>query len=242
MSPIVRSTNRCSAQLVNPIFQSALKDAKSRILAENEGCLVDLRVMGSIARAEEKIPLSDLDLIAFVHQGGTLKVDRSLSLELSNDHPVVCQIVIHSGGVETLDPRTRHLIASDSASIWGEDLFPGKNYEWSREKICEWVRREPVEVDHEFRSRLESAKGPRLTICAYKVAKNLLRCFRQTAFLRGAEEREFSLGRLHRQLLDFVPEHRKDIEELYQILVDPNTGHERIVEILDRSHDWPLNS
>jgi hypothetical protein len=72
----------------------------------------------------------------------------------------------------------------------------------------------------------------RLARYARVIGKDLLRCLRQEALLRGGAY-ERNVGAIYEQVMASVPEHRSLAEALYALYRDPHAGKEVVQRVLD---------
>jgi len=213
-----------------PAFRSLAASIQDRMAADN------LRLLGSVARGEAIPGESDIDFLAL---GGPDVPDHLGRREdmLRRAYPVVARVDLEAECLDRLSEFRRLVLSSDSLSVFGTDQLTRPRQYVDRAELARLVTPQTRALIRGYRAAVEDLAANNsdlLSRYARVVGKDLLRCLRQVALLRGGAY-EKNIGAIYEQVLALVPEHRSLAEALYALYRDPCAGKDVVLQILDEA-------
>jgi hypothetical protein len=106
---------------------------------------------------------------------------------------------------------------------------------WDRQQLADLVTPDLTDLVMSYRSAVEKTSDENCEVLSFYsrlIGKDILKCFRRIALLCGGQY-ERNIGRIHEQLLQYAPELREVVEELYELYIHPSDNKQRLFKALD---------
>lgn len=238
MEPTVLVVNSCSVKKIADIFWPIIHDAIAAYQSIFGASVLSIRLMGSVARGEAGSH-SDVDLIALLNtspnQEQMCRVEE-FEKELRHSYPFVPRVDLEAVSVEGLAEFRQFVFATDSIILFGSDTYTSECQRWDRRQLADLITPDLASIVLSYRSAMETANEENhqlLHFYSRLIGKDVLKCFRRIALLRGGQY-ERSIDGIYRQLLSYAPEHKEILAELYRLYVHPCDDRRRLLDTLHR--------
>jgi uncharacterized protein len=243
MAAKVLVRNTCSRATVEsgyePLIEAAIRIYHTVFGDE----LVDVRLMGSVARGEAVAGQSDIDLLALLRvepEPATLEQLGAHEEVLRDKFPIVGRVDLEAEFLNGLSEFRRFVLASDSISLSGADRFSRPRQYVDRARLARLVTPDPHRLIRQYRAGIEPLDAERepdvLTRYARVIGKDLLRCLRQAVILRGGKY-EKNVSAIFSEVTAHVPEHRLLADALYGLYRHPRADKEVLLRVLDLAEE-----
>jgi predicted nucleotidyltransferase len=238
MDPTVLVENPCSLEKIADIFWPIINDAVAVYQAVFGASIQSIRLMGSVARGQAN-PHSDIDFIALLRTRPTQEQMRridELEKRMRHNHAFVSKVDLEAVWADSVAEFRRFVLTTDSVTLFGSDHYVAKQEIWDRRQLADMVTPDLAGLVISYRSALEKAgdeNGEILSFYSRLIGKDILKCFRRVALLRGCPYQR-NIGRIHEQLLQFAPELKEVVEELHDLYVHPSDDKQRLLTTLRR--------
>jgi hypothetical protein len=194
--------------------------------------------MGSVARGQAIAGESDIDFLALVRsapQPATLEHLARREDALCGGYPVVGRVDLEVECLDGLSEFRRLVLSSDSLSVFGTDQLTRPHQYVDRAELARLVTPPAHALIRDYRAAIEVMDArDRLARYARVIGKDLLRCLRKEALLRGGAY-EKNIGAIYEQVMESVPEHRPLAEALYALYREPRAAKEEVLRVLDEA-------
>lgn len=196
-------------------------------------------LLGSVPRGDAVYAIADIDLVTLVSQEPTPAERRAFAEDaahLSRDFPFVPRFDLEVSKPESLTAFQHFVLASDALMIWGDDPTRRAPQRISRQVLVELVTPDAAALIAAYRKAIlaltEDAGIGALNYYSRVIGKDLLKCLRATAILRGSGY-ERSIAAIHAQIQHAVPESISLADRLYRCYRDPSVERTMLLSILD---------
>jgi predicted nucleotidyltransferase len=236
MDPFIVVENQCSHDKIAEVFLPVIEDAVAAYRAIFGGLLLNIRLLGSVARGEAG-PNSDIDFVALTHttpDDDQVRRVQEQELRLRHKHPFLSKVDLEVIDVGGLNDFRRFVFATDSVSLYGRDAYSLACQSWDRQKLAEMVTPDLPSIVHSYRTAVQALDiGDREHLCFYSrlIGKDTLKCLRRVALLGGGPY-ERNIDRIHQQLLQYMPEHQGLLDELHELYAQPAADRQRLLTAL----------
>jgi predicted nucleotidyltransferase len=236
MEPTVLIENQCSGEKIASIYLPIIDDAITGYHAIFGACVLNIRLLGSVARSEAN-PHSDIDFVAVVRTTPSEEQLRQLAdreQDLQRQYPFVSKVDLEAVSVNGLARFRQFIFATDSVSLFGSDLYTRERQTWDRQQLAALITPDLDDIVTSYRNGVERAdEDNRELLCFYSrlIGKDILKCLRCIALLHGGEY-ERNIGRIYNQLLQYAPEVRGILHELYELYVHPSHDRQKLLRVL----------
>ena len=238
-SVLVRNT--CSRRNVGapfaPLIPTAI-DTYRRVFADS---LTAIYLMGSVPRGEAIVGESDIDFVGLVDGDPTATGLEELATQettLAHAYPVVARVDLEAERLDTLSEFRRFVLASDSICVYGDTSLTQEYLDMERARLAELVTPDASALIEAYRAavqRLDPVSNlNQIARYARVTGKDLLKCLRRVALLRGAPY-EKSIGVIHQQVGLFAPVFGGLAGELYALYRQPRVEPSAILRVLDQA-------
>ncbi len=229
-------------QRYTPLVEAAIQTY--RVLFDAD--LLDVRLLGSVARGEAIPGASDIDFLALVRRAPQpAELDHLARHEdgLRRTYPVVARVDLEAECLAELSAFRRLVLSSDSLSVFGSDQLTRPRQHVDRVELARLVTPDGRRLICGYRAAIEDLDPTdREGIVRYArvVGKDLLRCLRQAAILRGGAY-ETNIGAIYEQVSALVPEHRALARALYELYRRPRVDKAVVLRILNEAAEHLQN-
>ncbi len=229
--------NTCSRSKINQRYMPLIGAAIAIYQALFEADLVDVRLLGSVARGEAIAGESDIDFLALVRRvPHPAELNHLIRREdrLRKAYPIVGRVDLEAECLDQLSKFRRLVLSSDSLSVFGTDQLTRPRQYVDRAELAGLVTPDIHELIRGYRAAIEKLDlNDRDLLARYArvVGKDLLRCLRQAALLRGGAYQK-NIGAIYEQVLAVVPEHRALAEALYALYRGPCADKKVVLRVL----------
>ena len=202
--------------------------------------LLNVRLLGSVARGEAIPGTSDIDFLALARRPprpAELEHLARQELELRRTYPVVEGVDLEAEWLDTLSAFRRFVLSSDSLSLFGVDQLTRRRQYVDRAELARLVTPDWHALIGGYRAcvvALDASERERLARYARVIGKDLLRCLRQVALLRGGPY-DTSIEAIYEHVSALAPEHRSLAEALYGLYRRPDVDKQVVLRVLDEA-------
>jgi predicted nucleotidyltransferase len=231
--------NECSRDKIEPRFEPLIAVAIATYKSVFGVALLNVRLMGSVARGEAG-PHSDIDFIAVLDaepgEDQLLRL-KQCEVELRHAHPQVARVDLEAVPRKGLHPFRQFVFATDSLSVFGTDNYSGHSQTWDRQALALLVTPDLAGIVESYTDAVSNSAvndAERLRFFSRIIGKDILKCCRRTALLRGAAY-ERSIGKIYRQLLEYMPEQSALLHELHDLYQQPSSDRARLLRALEQA-------
>jgi predicted nucleotidyltransferase len=235
--------NRCSASRIPCEFEPLVASLTLACWTILGDALVDLRLLGSVARGEARPGESDLDIVALVRTCPSEKVCGDLAAvaeESQSLYRVVRRIDLDVYEIDGLSDFQRLTLSSDSISLHGVDTLTRSRQSVDREWLAHTVTPDVGETTRAYEESLDDLDNTaeeQLTEYGRVIGRDLLRCLRGEALRRGSRYSP-SMTEIDAQVGQFVPECRELAARLYATYRNPRKSKAELVSLLSEARDY----
>jgi predicted nucleotidyltransferase len=228
--------NQCSIEKIDGIFWPIIEDAIAAYQSIFADAVLNIRLLGSVARGEAGRH-SDIDFITVLNMSPSAEQMRKVEQEegnLSQKHSFISKVDLEAVPGEDLNEFRQFVFAIDSVSLFGSDIYTSQSQTVDRQKLVEMVTPDLAEIVKSYRSAVQNTdEGNEHLLFFYSrlIGKDILKCFRRVSLLSGGEY-ERSIDRIYHQLLQYTPERRELLHELFDLYTDPSSDRQRLLTAL----------
>lgn len=231
--------NRCDWANVGGRFGPMVADAVAVYRDIFGDRIVDVRLLGSVARGESALWRSDIDFVGLVD--GLPSDEEIQALEerakgLGMLFPVVSRFDLEAEAAEGLAPFRRFVLSSDSIRVFGSETVTTLTQTMEREELIALVTPDAATMIGGYRSAIEAlGEAPNdadLLFWNRIVGKDILKCLRGTVIRLGGEY-EVNIGGIHGQVAEYAPSWTALADVLYRCYRDADSGRRELLAVLD---------
>lgn len=229
--------NQCSKAKITDIFLPVLQDAIATYQAVFGDSILNIRLLGSVARGEAG-RYSDIDFIAVLRVRPTEEQMQKVEAgegDLRHQSPFIPKLDLETIAADDLCDFRRFVFAIDSVSLFGSDIYTVQSQKVERQQLATMVTPDLTQILQSYRNAVESTdEDNEKLLLSYSriIGKDILKCFRRIALLRGGQY-ERNIGKIYHQLLQYAPEQQELLHKLYDLYATPSYDKQRLLKVLD---------
>lgn len=229
--------NQCSWEKVAPAYHSLVKESVAAYQSILGDKIVDIRLLGSVARGDAVMRESDIDFLAILRSSPSPEQTAALvekSGILEKRFPVVSQAGLDVILEENLPEYRNFVFATDSLHLSGTDKYPDGRREMDSQYLADLVTPDINEVLPMYCRCVEKTEEDKFRLifqyCRWS-GKDILKCLRGDAIRKkGIYER--TIARIHEQLLRLYPENASLLDRIYALYNSPVSDKPHILAVL----------
>lgn len=233
--------NRCDRTKVAVQFAPLIEAAIEAYLAAWPDDVVDIRLLGSVARGEAGVGKTDIDFMAVLSRPAEAKKRERLAERaktLRQTYPFVTRVELDAEAASDLVEFQQFVLSSDSVSLYGRDELTKPAQTIERVHLAHLVTPDIAGFADGYREMVETAGDDtdpnELRFYSRVIGKDLLKCLRFLILLRGGEY-EPSIAGIYRQVATYAPELSSLSDDLYRLYREPTTNREAMLNVLRRA-------
>jgi predicted nucleotidyltransferase len=234
-------SNTCSRSKVEARYEPLVEDVILTYQHVFGADLIDVRLMGSVARGEAIAGQSDVDFLALLHTEPPAAILQELTgreQRLGRQYRTIGRVDLEAERLATLSEFRSFVVSSDSISVLGTDRLLRRRQSMDRRRLARLVTPDARVLIGSYRAALEHLEPdatPGLVARYARVTgKDLLKCLRGHALLCGAAY-EKNIGAIYRQIGVYAPEYRQLADALYSLYRSPGPSKDAILQVLDQA-------
>jgi hypothetical protein len=235
METEITIANECSLEKIGSDYKPIVNAAIESYRRDLDKLLVSIRLLGSAARGESILGVSDIDFVGLVsmnpdaHQRDMIAAD---SKRLTRNYQCVSVVYLEIEIKGRVQPQREFIFQTDSVRIWGADVYSATETKVSNASLAKLTTPDFNRLTAGYRQRLKgSLDEEELGQFGRSIGKDVLKCFRKYLVLRLGVYRK-SATDIHNQLLTYFPEKSETFNCLLRIYEQPVKRKEELLEIL----------
>lgn len=239
MRTILTLRNDASMEKIEPQYRPLIDAAVGTVVQRLGDNLLEVRLLGSVARGCAVPGLSDLDLLAVTRREEppqALAALRECLGSLLGPPALVSRIDLQCMSLDTIHGNRGYklIVCTDSVNLYGEDHFCSGDVTILNTELARLWSPDIEAILRDYRAALENADIPTGEIIRYSrlTGKDLMKCFQRTVLLRhGLIER--SVERVHRNLKAYLPQYSELFDRLWNLYRYPTDRREDVLAALE---------
>lgn len=238
METVIVLKNDTSLDKIEPQYRSLMDDTVGFLARHLGGNLLEVRLLGSIARGGAIPGLSDLDMLAVTHREETPQALAALreKLPLLGPDPLVSRIDLQCMSLDAIRSHRDYelIVRTDSVGLYGEDHFNSGDVAIRNTELAQLWSPDIEAILRDYRAALENVDIPVGEVIRYSrlTGKDTMKCFQRTVLLRhGLIER--SVERVHHNLRTYLPQYGELFDRLWNLYRFPTDRREDVLAALE---------
>jgi predicted nucleotidyltransferase len=233
--------NRCDRAEIDSQFGRLIDAAVAAYVDVWPDEIVEIRLLGSVARGEAAIGKADIDFMALLTRAADPAETGRLAEQaeaLRTAHPVVTRVELDAEAASALSEFQRFVLSSDSLSLSGRDELTRPVQTVERGHLARLVTPGVADLIDSYRGMVEAAADDtdedELRFYSRVTGKDLLKCLRFVILLRGGDY-EPSIDGIYRQVSIYAPEFSALADELYRLYREPTSNRDAMLKAVSQA-------
>ena len=200
--------------------------------------LLEVRLLGSVARGEAHRGRSDIDFLALMREKPTelsLQLLDTSAKDVQRIYSFVSHVDMDVVNTANLSVFQRFVLETDSLHLFGRESFILKTQVLEAEQLARLVTPSMTELISAYRTALLSLPDPDqipLSRMSRVTGKDLLKCLRYILIVHyGLYDK--NITSLYQHLLLHLPDYTENICRLYTLYMQPVAEKQILLEVLD---------
>jgi predicted nucleotidyltransferase len=230
--------NRCRLEYVNALFLPILHDAINAYAEFLSEILMDVRLMGSVARGNAIPGQSDIDFVGITKCNATVNQRDAISrmaCMLTERYGCARKVDLEIETFGEIDPARVFIFKTDSISIHGNSLYSDDNVEITNTLLAKQNTPAIAPILTTYAKAVQDASDPkRIEQYSIWTGKDLLKCFRKYLILKYGIY-ESSIHSIYEQLITHFSQGTTLFKKLYELYSAPTVDKDMIMRIQEEA-------
>lgn len=239
MQTVIVLRNDAAREKVEPQYWPLIDAAVGTVAQRLGDNLVEIRLLGSIARGCAVPGLSDLDLLAVIcreEPPQALAALRQCLGSQPNPAALVSRIDLQCMSLNAIRGNRGYelIVRTDSINLYGESQFSREEVAILNTELARLWSPDIEAILRDYRAALENVDIPAGEVIRYSrlTGKDMMKCFQRTVLLRyGLIER--SVEKVHRNLINYLPQYSELFDQLWNLYRFPTDRRQDVLAALE---------